>query len=241
MRTGVKGKSGISTAYARYAEEDGDGLTLNPRGYENVLGTSPNRTVNGGFRFISNRYKNQQSEFRLDFTDYQHQYFTSPKNSLLTLSLNHHPILISIIETIFAYVSQTLYVGTSSFVLSATGQQYFNDSVYGWLEDSQINLELDSGIKMNTAQEISVVPNQYMVQAIKHSHRYGVALDSSLPINYRNISNFGVGSTVSEIDYLEDRLFIGDSVESQSPTLISKWLMTIKLQISLHIFNILGP
>ena len=36
-------------------------------------------------------------------------------------------------------------------------------------------------------------------------------MDTSFPINYRNISNFGVGSTISEIDFLEDRLFIGNS------------------------------
>ena len=211
MRTGVRSKSGVSTAYARYAEEDGDGLTINPRGYENVLGTSPNRSVNGGFRFISNRYKNLQSEVRFDFTDYQHQYYISPKNSLLSILTESASDFNLNYRNYFAYASQTLYIGTFSFVFSATGQQYFNDSVYGWLQDSEIELELNNSIKMNTTQEISVAPNQYMVQAIKHSHRYGVALDSSLPINYRNISNFGVGTTISEIDYLEDRLFVGDS------------------------------
>ena len=109
MRTGLKSRSGMSTAYARYAEEDGDGLTQDSRDAENVLGTSPNRTLNGGFRWISNRYQNFQSEIRFDFTDYQHQYYVSPKDSLLSVitesasdfNLSYHDILHMLPKSLF--------------------------------------------------------------------------------------------------------------------------------------------
>ena len=123
----------MSTAYARYSEEDGDGLTRTPRDAENVLGTSPNRTLNGGFRWISNRYQNFQSEIRFDFTDYQHQYYVSPKDSLLSVITESASDFNLSYRNYFAYASQSLYLGSSSISLSVLGQRTtMTLSMDGW-------------------------------------------------------------------------------------------------------------
>ncbi len=209
MRTGLMTKSGTTTAYARFSEEDGDGLTINPKGEENILGTSPSRSVNGGFRWISNRQGNLQSELRFDFVDYRHQYYTQSKNTLFSILTESSSNFNLSYRNYFAYAAQTLHLGTSKFVLSTFAQQYVNDSIYGWFGDSEIMIDNEFGSKLDEAQVITVAPNQTVVQAIKRSHRYGVSLDGSFPINYRNQSNFGVGTSISEIDQLEDRYFSG--------------------------------
>lgn len=75
-----RGRRGGVGAFVRYADEEGDGLDVTPRGRRNVSGTDPTRTTNAGLRLQLGG-----AELRFDLVDHRTTYFVNEQDDALDI------------------------------------------------------------------------------------------------------------------------------------------------------------
>ena len=218
---GAADLNGVSIrGYGRYMEEDGDGLSITPKGGENLLGTAPRRAVNGG---LDLQYKKWTA--RLDFVDYRHQYFINEKDSFSSILSESASDFNLYYRNFYSYVSFTQSIFDLGDVrVFGFWQRHHNDSIYGWEEP----VSLEREFRMNVAKEpynglgisktLSLNSSETLVQAVKHTDSYGVGTEGSVQIGVDHITTFGTGARWIDVAQIEDRIFRNDNGYPESPS-----------------------
>jgi len=186
-------------SYGRVYDTLGDGLDLTPKGETNVHGANPVRAVNAGarvsWRGLSVRY---------DHVDYRHSYLTKPQGTLWEVWGE------SADEAYLAYRNEFLAarwdvrLGRNlTLAPHAFFQEYDNPGVYGWLSDPQTTVTTDTGGTTTASTELVST----LVDAEKHTLRYGVGLDLEARPAPSHLTVAGLGFEGVRILTLEDKVY----------------------------------